>query len=46
MSEWEDELDSEPEISEEQSEQLYSERLEEIELRVDYTWTRQMQNRP
>lgn len=35
MSEWEDGLDSEPEISEEQSEQLYKERLEEIELQIE-----------
>lgn len=35
MSEWEDGLDGEPEISEEQSEQLYSERLEEIELQIE-----------
>lgn len=35
MSEWEGGLDSEPEISEEQSEQLYKERLEEIELQIE-----------
>lgn len=35
MPGWEDGLDSEPEISEEQSEQLYSERLEEIELQIE-----------
>ena len=35
MSEWEDGLDRETEISEEQSEQLYKERLEEIELQIE-----------
>lgn len=35
MSEWEDGFDGEPEISEEQSEQLYKERLEEIELQIE-----------
>ena len=35
MPGWEDGLDSEPEISEEQSERLYKERLEEIEIQIE-----------
>lgn len=35
MPEWENELDGEQEISEEQSEQLHAERLDEIEIQIE-----------